>query len=575
MDKVIKKSGFVTLLVAIIVILVYLFRIQIMKTPYYSDELGYWAAGAWMNGIDWSPVFSRSAYYGWGYGVILAPLFLISNSAIRFQAAVFINIMLMLCSYLLLVSINAHIFPHIKKYMISIVSGTTILYSYNIVYAHLTMCESVLIFLFLQSIKAIVNMCENGKIKNYLFFALTLGLQVAVHLRTIVFVLPAGLLMGYLIYHKRVSVKNAVIIVLTAILVMAFVFVIKKNLVLDQYTIVNGSNADINRSISNDSFAQRFSVIRQFTSVDAWKRLLFSIMGKWYYLSCASFFFINFGMYYLFKAFKRSIKDYKEFDKNAAVDIYIIACFAGAFFLSALTLMYSTRFDHVFYGRYVENVVPIMISMGLLTVIENGIKVKKIALYVLCTLAMSIILYCIIQRGNFAGALPLETSGFAGILISGNSDYGTQFTIHAALISTLLSVVIYVLLDRKRLVGCMLLATCWSVIAYRGLELCAYPELERQELIMEAAYKLEASDKTIWTLLPEDLYADITIYVDILWLQYHLGDRTIYVIAETDLENMSEGDIMAISRSYSNCGMIAGQYSDVWQNNKICIIEVP
>lgn len=175
-------------------------------------------------------------------------------------------------------------------------------------------------------------MCENGKIKNYLFFALTLGLQVAVHLRTIVFVLPAGLLMGYLIYHKRVSVKNAVIIVLTAILVMAFVFVIKKNLVLDQYTIVNGSNADINRSISNDSFAQRFSVIRQFTSVDAWKRLLFSIMGKWYYLSCASFFFINFGMYYLFKAFKRSIKDYKEFDKNAAVDIYIIACFAGAFF---------------------------------------------------------------------------------------------------------------------------------------------------------------------------------------------------------------------------------------------------
>lgn len=172
MDKVIKKSGFVTLLVAIIVILVYLFRIQIMKTPYYSDELGYWAAGAWMNGIDWSPVFSRSAYYGWGYGVILAPLFLISNSAIRFQAAVFINIMLMLCSYLLLVSINAHIFPHIKKYMISIVSGTTILYSYNIVYAHLTMCESVLIFCSFSPLKRLLICAKTEKSRIICFLRL-------------------------------------------------------------------------------------------------------------------------------------------------------------------------------------------------------------------------------------------------------------------------------------------------------------------------------------------------------------------------------------------------------------------
>lgn len=571
MDKWKKKENLITLMVGVIIVLIYLYRINVMGTPYFSDELGYWAAGAWVSGIDWSPVFSHSPYYGWGYGIILAPLFLISNSTLRFQVAEMLNIVMVLGSYALLVSINKRFFPNTNKFIISIVSGTTMLFSYNIVYAHLTMCESFLVFLFLLSVRSVVDICEKNTVKSYLFLSVILGIQLAVHLRTIVFVFAGIFTVGYLVYRKRISLSNIIAIGVFAFLVIMIVFAIKNRLVLAQYTV---ADSDMARETVNDSFSQHFSRIKHFVTLEGWKRLFISVMGKWFYFGCASFFLIWIGMRYFIRVIIMSVKKNAEFDEKSVISLYIAISFICAFLLSAETTMWWTRFDHVFYGRYTENVVPVIISVGLLSVINEGLNAKKISLYMLCTVGMSIILYYVIKKYSFIGVLPMESSGFAGIMIRGNQEYGMQFTIFAAHITILLMILVYIVFRKNNVLGCAVLAVVWSVIAYRGLELCAYPELKRQDLIIEAAHELDESDEKIYALLPDDIWQDITIFVDILWLQYHLGERTVYTVAENDIGNMGENELVAISRSYPDSGNIASQYTTVWENNKIFIVKV-
>lgn len=573
MKKYREKHHFSMLIVMIIISLIYLYRFNVIKTPYYSDELGYWAAGAWINGVDWSPTLSHSPYYGWGYGVILAPLFLINSSVLRFRVAVLVNIILVIGCYLLLVLINKKFFPQLNKNLIVVTAGVTILYSYNIVYAHITMCEIYLTFLFLLSIKVVISLCEKITIKNSLFLSFILMMQLATHLRTFVFTFALFLTICYLTYYRKISYHNIIALTGMVFIGILVTFIIKDRLISLQYINVNGSGDNI-RPVYNDSFIQKFAMLKSFTSLIAWEKLFFSILGKWFYLSSASFFLVCIGLRYLVLNIILAIKNGKKFCSNNAVFIYIFTSFLCAFFLSAIQLMYPNRYDHIFYGRYTENVIPIIINIGLLTVINsNGNdKMKEVNFYILCGLGISIMLYHYIKKQSFESPLPLETSVFAGI-IRESSNYDMQFTIYAILFTVLISILFYLLLKKSTIYACVVLAIVWSVIAYKGLELCAYPELERQDCIIEATEKIDALDKNVWTLIPDDVNKNITAFVDILWLQFHLGEKTIHELKIENTDSIDDNDVLVISSNYPNAKIIVNQYSPLWENEKIYIIE--
>lgn len=268
-----------------------------------------------------------------------------------------------------------------------------------------------------------------------------------------------------------------------------------------------------------------------------------------------------------------SLKNNKKFEIKNAVFVYILIFFVCSFLLGALHLMYPSRFDHVLYGRYTENMIPIIISIGLLRTINGDVRIKEINEYILCSLIMSVILYHFMKKQSFINTLPLEISVFAGILTERDTNYDIQFTIYAAMIMILISILFYIIIKKNAILACAFLAVIWTLIAYRGLKLCIYPELERQEYIIEAAKKLDTLDKRVCTLIYEDVDKNITAYVDILWLQFHLGKKTIYEVTMENIDSLDEDDVLVISNNYPYAEIIAKQYSPSWINNQMYIIE--
>lgn len=567
-------------IIAAILFGVCIFRYNVMKNPYYTpDEVGYWAAGAWIHGIDWSPILSHAGYYGWGYGLLLAPLFFIKNTELRFQAAIIINVILLSVSYYLLISITKKILKNYDYIKCTLIAGVTILYSYHIAYAHLSMCEVYLTFLFILSIKCIVDICENATYFNITSFAFVIGLQISTHLRMLILPIVSVLVFGYMLIIKKIKFRYVIYFWGLILCEILLVYHIKDIFVADQYTAKNleFQTESIVRSNINDSIAVRFSVLKEIVSLNFWKKFFYSVLGKVFYLGCASFFSVIFGFKYIviniIQSIKKLINTKKQDDKWIGVWIYILFSVLGALSLDAMTLMYAPRYDQLFYGRYVENTVAIVIFFGVLQIVDHGVKVKEILICVICNLISAILLCLWIKQNNYSGTLPLQCAGVAGLFQKENWDFTNQFTIYAILMVILIFSVWLYLINKRRNLGIIVLGIIWTIIAYRGLELYIYPEISRMEAVIDIAEDIDSRNEKVWTLIPDDTDTNITAFVDVMWLQFQLDERTVYVLDARQKNELGKDDILVLSKAFPNVQDIIQNFEILFENKQMFVLK--
>ncbi len=579
--KSVYREKLYTHIIAIILLGVCIYKYNVMQNPYFTpDEVGYWAAGAWFYGIDWSPIFSHVAYYGWGYGLLLAPLFCISNTALRFQVAIIINIILLIISYYLLISITKILLKNYDYKKCALVAAVTIMYSYHIAYAHLSMCEVYLTFLFILSVRALVSVCKRATYLNIVLFALVIGLQISTHLRMLILPIVSIFVFGYMLFTKKIRFRHVVCFFGVMLLGIVVVYTIKDFYVSEQYTMKNielQAGEIVHQGI-NDSIAVRLSVFKGFFSLDFWKKFSYSMLGKIFYLGCASFFTIIFGFKYIVKiiwqSIKEGIKERKTNNEWSGVWLYIALSFFSALALNTISLMYSSRYDHLFYGRYAENTVAIIIYIGVMQIVDNKVKIKEILLCLVFYLISAILLYSWIMNNDYVGVLPLECAGFAGLFQKGNGDFADLFTIYAILIVIAISTVLYYLLKKNANVGIVALGAMWTIIAYRGLELYIYPEIPRMDAVISTVENIDSRSEKVWTLIPDDTNAHITAYVDTIWLQFQLDDRTVYVLDEEHMNELDEDDILVVSKHLPNVQTISQKYEILFENAQMYIMKV-
>ena len=113
------------------------------------DEYGYWAAAAYMSGTDWAEITSFNSYYGFGYGVILAPILLCTNDGVTaYQISMIVNALLVCGIYVIAVKVIEEIRPELKTSIKIFVALTAVLYTGTIYYAQFTLAEIPLIFVY-------------------------------------------------------------------------------------------------------------------------------------------------------------------------------------------------------------------------------------------------------------------------------------------------------------------------------------------------------------------------------------------------------------------------------------------
>lgn len=570
-----KKENILILFFSVLIIVSSLVNIDKAIMPYcVSDEIGYWTAAAWINQVDWSPLMSHSQYYGWGYGVLLALVFNISNSVTRFKVAIVINACLLVCMFGILVKICNSFWIHNKVRNIFI-AGMSTLYSYNLIFAHTNMCENFLALLFLFNIYAFMRFVKKPNWINFGIFTLVLLFEQATHLRSIVCVIALFLVLAYMLWEKKIHIKWVILFLGAVFVVLLIVYFVKDLLVADQYTSVKV----LERLTGNEGVVSHLSVFRKAYSFEFWKELVISLIGILFYLICSTAYcivaFINSMIVEVKSYYINCRTKVNNIDSNYFGKIYICLCFLGALAVDVINSMYPSRIDVLFYGRYVEYVLPIVICIGAKWLIENCENKKIIPIVAISMFSFAKILLIYLNKSQVKSSVILNVGWFSGWITKERINDYSYYTLYPALISFCIIIIFILFCKIKKVeLACLVVAICWIVSAERGWINTVEPELKRMNEVIETSVEAKKMEGKLYCVIPINLSAQIEEFVDVSWLQYQMGKTTLYEIDVNDLDKVASHDAVIVWNRDKEYVIYKDKGDMIWNNSRFSIFKI-
>ena len=334
----------------------------------WGDEFGYWQSAAFLTGKDWSSVASTNSYYGFGFGILLAPIMLLfgHNATLMMRAALVLEaLMLVSCivaAYLCIRYFNGKI----KGAFRVLFAVVPIVYPSNILYVNMTMAEILIVTLIWWYTYLVLRFVKEKKFSLAVIIMIMSVYMYSVHQRTIA-VMAISLILIAWIYRKQLWTPKSLVIlaVLGVGLVMVLLF---KNI----YTDTMYSQASDSAYQANNLAGQSSKIVNILTSLDGFWKFLQSVIGKFYYISVASFMLAALGMVKCVQTCWRYFKEKEDWDMMAGMLViflnYLAAHLIGAIYMSD---GYGYRTDILIYGRYIEHSIGPLVLLGILYLYEE------------------------------------------------------------------------------------------------------------------------------------------------------------------------------------------------------------
>lgn len=569
-----KRYRVYLVLTSLLIIFVCIFNINKLFSPFFvPDEMGYWTAGAWLNGLDWSEVMSTGGYYAFGYGFLLAPLFLLDNPVIMYRVAVLMNIAMLLGCYFLLIQICGRLFEKVNKRTILFICFTTTMYSYHIVYSQLTQAEIFLTLLFLTSVRILLWLCDKPGFLNSILFALSIGAMFASHMRTLVIIISASICILLMLFKKQIKFKYVFSYVMALGFIILFSLEVKNQLIADEYTAQTGL------VLSHNDFSGRVWVVQLLFTLDGIKRLLLNFFSRIFYLGCSTFLLFYFGLYSIGETLIVWIKKKCLYSFKIVINLYIVlSCLAGIAMGSAAMILPS-RADHVQYGRYYENLVALIIALGIYKIITIGKDHKKFFWIVAIHSALCFVTMWVFKMNpKLSDPLILQNTGIAGFYSKYDVSDPIFFTVVICIIAFIGGSALYYILSRKEIFGerisILALAFVWAMIAYKGLDENVYARQWSYKAIQEISQEVLKDDiQNIYYLMPEK--EEGGKFFDIYNLQFSLGTKKIRTIHLEQLGNIKwkNGDCLLVHKEIGVSEEVMRLFEPVFENVKFYVLK--
>lgn len=363
-----RKYVYICISVLVIVILGLININRLVTISIIGDEFGYWLGGAFFSGIDWTDAAIRNAYYSWGYGVILTPLFKIFDSSVSmYQAAIVINIILLVFSFIVAYLCANKLLQEQCIEIKVLVSLATVLYVSNLFYTQVTMAETLLSFLFWCVCYLYIHVLENNKSVFWIILAFLVVYMYFVHQRSIG-VLAAFLLCSLVHLVLKKDYRNIFIFM---IFILLFVFI--GQYIKGKFQLYLATGVEVSNSDPND-FSSQFSKIQYLFSADGILSFVKGILGKIFYLGNASFLLFYIGVYKIIS----SIKKRENGITLKIFYIFLLLCCLFAAGISTLFMVYSTdNVQRCMYGRYNEYFIQPFLLLGFICIWKKEISVRK------------------------------------------------------------------------------------------------------------------------------------------------------------------------------------------------------
>lgn len=555
-------SRIVYLIVAGLLIAVYCCNMPkvptLMELP---DESGYLWNAAYFGGIDWDDL-AQSAYYGYGYSIFLVPILKFSTSgSALIKGAYVVNILFVLGLYIVFALLLKNFFD---RYSIwgAIIAGISCLTPYLFVSSYKVICENCLTFFSSLLILLFYYCLKTRKLCFYFSSVLIAAFIPFIHTRGIV---VSGTFFLFslcdILLKRKINYKRIIVVLSTFFCACLVLYLIKK------------SNLDFRNTVGTKNEYPQNSV-NLITSNYLKERLLRIInLGIWNYLgSFASKLFyatvstgglallgvINSG-YMISRIFypkdnENSILNEKEYAKSITFLLIITN-----FFMVIIASVFNSiggNFQYIYYGRYYEYVIPMMLCGSLCLIFSDNYysKAKIYIISAIITLFLGLMSYSWVNSYLDEIVMSIDTARTAAFstAIKLHSKY-IDVICYSCLISTMV-ILISLLVYRARKTRVILIILL-GVVFWNMDRTCV-------ETINNTAVRVEA-DYTIYNYLIENIdqqkiyaindhsykYEDVIQKVQVLIKDYRVHEINYYANEEDLLDQIETGDYVIVYRS--------------------------
>lgn len=327
-----------------------------------GDEFGYWTAGAYFAGYDWSGIASMNGYFSFGYGILLAPLFLIKDASIMYKAAIVYNAAFLCGNFLLGYHSIKKISPKTKDEIILLFSFAASLYPTFLAYSKTNMAEVLLSFLFWLILFLILKLREKPTMLKAMVLGFFLAYIYSVHMRTIAVVLASVLYLIFLRREKSIKSKHLIMVIVVLGVLSVLSITVKQNLLDTVY--INNEHAQWN------DFSGQTGKLLYVLTPTGMVHLFESIMGKIFYLGAATYFLFYWYIICAVKNIKIMWKE-KEDLSLQSIHLFLLLVILFTLGVSGVFTIYNARIDMLLYGRYNEHILGPVLVIGMLELMQN------------------------------------------------------------------------------------------------------------------------------------------------------------------------------------------------------------
>lgn len=558
-----KYSRFIVyLLFPLLIIIVMGYGMKsIMTIHIASDEFGYWTAAANIMNYDWSYCASWNEYYSFGYGFLLAPLFLIENPNLTYKFALYLNIAFIVGAYYLLVKI-IYTFTDKKTLMCcGCIAVVISFYPGLIFYSKLSMVECFLWCAFIGSIYYLQKFIITKK-KRYVVVANIINsYAVWVHMRAIGILIALVLcLMIYVMYARKIERKDFLILIIFMVCILGMVH-FKTNLKEAQYALSQNTGNEL---------AGQVDKIQSLLSIEGIKQFLFNFVGRIWYLGNTTFFIFYIGVV---SCIRKIIRKVIERNEIVILFLYIFTSILSIIAISSLFMIYlqNGRKDILIYGRYSDFVLAPILAIGMIEFIRGMVKIKYIFIFGIFHLICAISVRAIELAYNMSSCLDVAIPGFYYWFYK--NDFSNDSYISASMITVSIVLLSNFILTKKRLladifIGC-LICIFWINMGYKSYEISdthKHDEDYYQVYTVIQDNLKEANKSVIYCYDSEDM-KDEYYHKGIDRIQFLLKGKSI-VFCNLEKENPGKKSIVVV-RNHSLINEYFKQYAKkILENNE-------
>lgn len=518
-----------------------------------GDEAGYLGNAAYFTGYDWHDIRAILPYYGYGYSVLLIPIFWLAETGVQLiQGCCAVNLLCVLGIYGLQIFLIEKTGIAINRAVLSFLSFSVCLYSYIVSNALKVDSETFLTFWYMLIAALLYCAVRTDKIWAYGLLGAGCSYIFFIHTRAFVIigVVFFTLAITYVkcnisFFRKNIFVMIGIFLILFIALYGIKLWVINSALDADVVALVDQNISSSTNMITVSFITTR---IKALFLPENLKLYILDFLAKIFYLIVGSGTMIAFGYIAFIKKLWKKWKTKGEIDKTAlAIELYLFLGASVTFFMCIVSgVGGSDNFTLHFYGRYYEFIAPPVILYGICSCVCGKQSGKKILYIMACTAITGLSASCIIDHIE-NGKIYVDTCRVPGFtsMINKNGDY-VSMILYATIVMTLF-LAFYLVVHQKKWGGFVIALLFFLIIRKNGCESIDFIMDSHNSggKDVQIAEYIEKNGKDNYIYVVEEPFRYFGFYAR---MQVLIKNKPVHIILPEQLSELEEGSYIITYR---------------------------